>query len=153
MSQTKVTREHLEQSFAKLQGGVDKTVNDKKQTVAIAGGVLALLLLLIFFSLGKRSGRRRPPSSRSGGSDRGATPGSAVTVGPPPAQRPLQGVLGGSKGWLTVFAVMWGTKKVKTTFGKSEEVAATEVLKPGEFVTIRTITPPTRRERKAAKTS
>lgn len=62
-----------------------------------------------------------------------------------------KGVLGGSKGWLTVFAVMWGSKKVKTTFGKSEEVAATEVLKPGEFVTIRTITPPKRRERKALK--
>jgi hypothetical protein len=62
-----------------------------------------------------------------------------------------KGVLGGSKGWLAVFALFWGSRKLKTTFGRSEEVAATEVLKPGEFVTIRAITPPKRRERKAAK--
>ena len=59
MSQTKITREHLEQSFAKLQGGVDKTVNDKKQTIAVAGGIIALLLVLLFFSLGKRSGKKK----------------------------------------------------------------------------------------------
>ncbi len=62
-----------------------------------------------------------------------------------------KGVFGGSKGWLAVFAVMWGSKKVKTTFGRSEQIAASEVLKPGEFVTIRAIPAPKRRERKAEK--
>lgn len=59
MSQTKITREQLEASFAQLQGGVDKSVGDKKQTIAIAGGVVALLLLLFFFTLGKRSGKKK----------------------------------------------------------------------------------------------
>ncbi len=59
MSQTKITKEQLEATFAKLQGGVDKTVNDKKQTVAIAGGIVALLIVLLFFSLGKRSGKKK----------------------------------------------------------------------------------------------
>jgi uncharacterized membrane protein YvbJ len=59
MSQTKITREQLEASFAQLQGGVDKTVGDKKQTLAIAGVVMALLLLLLFFALGKRSGKKK----------------------------------------------------------------------------------------------
>jgi uncharacterized membrane protein YvbJ len=59
MSDKKVTREHLEASFASLQGGIEGSVNDKKQTIAIAGGVAALALLFLFFFLGKRSGKKK----------------------------------------------------------------------------------------------
>jgi hypothetical protein len=64
-----------------------------------------------------------------------------------------KGVLGGNRGWLAVFAVFWGGKKLRTTFGRSEEIAATEVLQPGQLVTIRAIKPPTRRQRKDARRS
>jgi len=59
MSDKKITREQLEASFASLQGGIEGSVNDKKQTIAIAGGVAALALLFLFFFLGKRSGKKK----------------------------------------------------------------------------------------------
>ena len=62
-----------------------------------------------------------------------------------------RGLLGGSRGWLAVGAVVWGARLIKRFAGRSEEIAATEVLRPGEFVTIRAIAPPTRRQRRAAK--
>ena len=62
-----------------------------------------------------------------------------------------KGLFGGQRGWLALGGLIWGTRFVKKTLGRSEEYAATEVLKPGEFVTIRAIPVPTRKERKAAK--
>ena len=62
-----------------------------------------------------------------------------------------RGVLGGSRGWMAVGGVFWGARLMRRYFGRGEEIAATEVLQPGQFVTIRAIAAPTRRERKAAK--
>jgi hypothetical protein len=62
-----------------------------------------------------------------------------------------KGLLGGSRGWLAAGGVFWGARLIKRTFGRSEEIAATEVLKPGQFVTIEAIRPLTRKQRKAAK--
>lgn len=59
MSDAKVTREQLEAKFAALQAGVEGKVDDKKQTIAIAGGVAALVLLFLFFALGRRSGKKK----------------------------------------------------------------------------------------------
>jgi hypothetical protein len=62
-----------------------------------------------------------------------------------------KGLLGGSKGWLAAGGVFWGARFIKKTFGRSEEFAASEVLKPGQFITIEALLPPTRKERKATK--
>jgi hypothetical protein len=62
-----------------------------------------------------------------------------------------KGLLGGNRGWLVLGGLFYGGRKLKTTFGRTEEVAAVETLKPGEFVTIRTIVPPSRRQKKSAK--
>jgi hypothetical protein len=59
MSDSKITREHLESTFASLQGGIEGTVNDKKKSAAIAGiGGLVLVLFLVFV-LGKRAGKKK----------------------------------------------------------------------------------------------
>lgn len=62
-----------------------------------------------------------------------------------------KGLLGGSRGWLAVGAVVWGPKLFSRFFGKTEEVIATEKLTAGQFVRLESIRPPTRRERKAIK--
>ncbi|MGD9702618.1 MAG: hypothetical protein AB7Q42_07600 [Acidimicrobiia bacterium] len=62
-----------------------------------------------------------------------------------------RGLLGGDRTWLALGGIVWGGRMIRKTLGRSETIAATEVLKPGEFVTIRTIEPPTRRERKSAR--
>ncbi len=62
-----------------------------------------------------------------------------------------KGLLGGSRGWLILGALFYGGRTLRSTLGRSEELAATEVLEPGQFVTIRAIAPPTRKQRKAAK--
>ena len=62
-----------------------------------------------------------------------------------------RGLYGDSRGWRTMWYLATVGGLVRRTFGKRPEVAAVEVLKPGQQVTLRTIRPPTRRERKAAK--
>jgi hypothetical protein len=62
-----------------------------------------------------------------------------------------RGLLGGSRGWLFVGGVFWAGRLMRRFFGRTAEIAATEVLKPGQFVTIAAIAAPTRRERRAAK--
>ena len=52
---------------------------------------------------------------------------------------------------MAVGGAFWGLRFVRRTFGKTETIAATEKLKPGQFVTIQAIKPETRRVRKAAK--
>ena len=64
-----------------------------------------------------------------------------------------KGVLGGSRGWMVLGGIFWFGTFLRRTLGKNPVVVATEVLRPGEFVTIRTISPPTRAQRRAAKTS
>jgi hypothetical protein len=64
-----------------------------------------------------------------------------------------RGLLGGSRGWLVTGGIFWGLRFLRKSLGKNEEVAATEILKPGQAVTIIAIKPPTRAERKAAKLS
>ncbi len=62
-----------------------------------------------------------------------------------------KGLLGGSRGWLAVGAVLWGRGFLKKMFGKNEEILATEVLKGGQFVRLESLVPPTRRQRRAAR--
>ena len=62
-----------------------------------------------------------------------------------------RGWLGGSRFWMVVGGAAWFVRTFRRVFGRNVEIAAVEYLKPGQFVTIRAIRPPTRRERKAAR--
>lgn len=62
-----------------------------------------------------------------------------------------RGLLGGSRLWMVVGGTFWAGRMIRQTVGRRETIAAREVLSPGQFVTIRTIRPPTRHERKAAR--
>jgi hypothetical protein len=54
---------------------------------------------------------------------------------------------------MAVGAMLWTPRLLKRLLGRNEEVVATEKLKPGQFVRLEAIAPPTRRERKAAARS
>lgn len=62
-----------------------------------------------------------------------------------------RGFFGGSRGWLVVGVVMFGGKALRRVLGRSEELVANEVLKPGQFIRIEAIRPTTRGERRVAK--
>lgn len=62
-----------------------------------------------------------------------------------------KGLLGGQRNWLAVGGVLWGFRFIRKTFGKSETIVATEVLKPGQFASIQAIRPDTRRDRRRAR--
>lgn len=62
-----------------------------------------------------------------------------------------KGFLGGSSGWMAVGFVVWGGRLLRKVIGRNEEIVATEKLEPGQFLQLRTITPPSRAERKAAR--
>lgn len=62
-----------------------------------------------------------------------------------------KGVFGGSRGWMAVGAVLWGPKLFKRFLGKNEEVIATEKLVAGQWLRLEAISPPTRKQRKAAR--
>jgi hypothetical protein len=62
-----------------------------------------------------------------------------------------RGLYGDSRAWRSVWYVVTVGGLLRRTFGKRPEVAAIEVLQPGEKVSLRTIPAPSRRERRAAK--
>lgn len=59
MAQQRITRDDLEAKFRSLQDEVQGKVNDKKQSLLVAGVGVAVVLLLLMFVLGKRSGRKK----------------------------------------------------------------------------------------------
>ena len=62
-----------------------------------------------------------------------------------------RGLMGGSNGWLLVGVVMYLPRVARKLFGRPERVVATERLRPGQFVRIDAVPPPTRAERRAAR--
>jgi hypothetical protein len=62
-----------------------------------------------------------------------------------------RGLYGDSRGWRTIWYVVTVGGLLRRMFGKHAEIAAVEVLEPGERVSLRTIAAPSRRERRAAK--
>jgi hypothetical protein len=63
-----------------------------------------------------------------------------------------KGLLGGDRTWLVLGGIVWGGRMLKKTLGKVEEVVAVEKLEPGQWMSLRTITPQERKaERKAAR--
>jgi len=55
------------------------------------------------------------------------------------------GVMGGHRGWRIVAAIIFGRRVLKKVMGRVPEVIATETLKPGQYLSIRTIDPRTER--------
>ena len=64
-----------------------------------------------------------------------------------------KGFLGGSRGWMIVGGTFWAARFMRKSLGKNEVFAASEILKPGDSILIRTIVPPSRKAAKAAKKS
>lgn len=62
-----------------------------------------------------------------------------------------KGVLGGSRLWLAIGAVLWSKSFLKKTFGKQEEILSTEKLTKGQFVRIDSLRPLSRKERAALR--
>ena len=50
---------------------------------------------------------------------------------------------------MAVAAVLWGPRIARKFFGKQETVIAVEKLTAGQFVYVESMTPPTRKQRKA----
>ena len=59
MSQKRITRDDLESQFRQLQDSVQRSVEDKKNSVYTAAAVGGIALLLIFFFLGIRRGKKK----------------------------------------------------------------------------------------------
>jgi hypothetical protein len=53
----------------------------------------------------------------------------------------FRGVLGRQRVWLAIGGVLWGTRLLKRLLGRNPEYLGTEVLAPGQFVSIRAIPP------------
>lgn len=58
-TETKISRQNLEDQFRSLQEEVTKKVEAKKQPALTAGIAGGLLLLLVMYLLGRRGGRKR----------------------------------------------------------------------------------------------
>lgn len=55
----KISPEDLQNKLQAFQNTVQGKVDDKKNTIAVAGGVALLVLIIFFFLLGKRSGKKK----------------------------------------------------------------------------------------------
>lgn len=62
-----------------------------------------------------------------------------------------KGVLGGNKVWLAVFLAISSRNFLKKRIGRHAELVATEVLTKGQFVSVQSIPPVTRRQRRALR--
>lgn len=62
-----------------------------------------------------------------------------------------KGVLGGSRSWMAVGAVLWGPRILRRVFGKQEEILAVERLTAGQHVRVESLRPLTRAQRKALR--
>jgi hypothetical protein len=62
-----------------------------------------------------------------------------------------RGLLGGNRTWMAVGGGLWLGRSARRAFGRTEEHVALDELKPGQGIEIRTIVPPTRRQRRQAR--
>ena len=62
-----------------------------------------------------------------------------------------KGLLGGSRGWMVVGAIVWAPRFIKRVTGRVPEFVAREVLRPGQTVCITAIPRPTPAERREAR--
>jgi hypothetical protein len=59
LSETRITRTDLEETFRSFQGGVTDEVESRKRQIVVGIAGVAVLVLLITYLLGKRRGRRK----------------------------------------------------------------------------------------------
>jgi len=59
MSQKRITRDDLESQFRQLQNSVQRSVDEKKNSVFAAAAIGGVALLVIFFLLGHRRGKKK----------------------------------------------------------------------------------------------
>ena len=59
MSQPRITRSDLEDTFRSFQGGVTDEVVSRKRQIAIGVAGVCVLIIVITFLLGKRRGHRK----------------------------------------------------------------------------------------------
>ena len=62
-----------------------------------------------------------------------------------------KGLLGGSRLWMAVGAIVWAPRFYKRVMGRVPEFVAREVLEPGQTVCIEAIPPPTAARRDASR--
>jgi uncharacterized membrane protein YvbJ len=55
----KVTRDDIERELRALQGDVRDKVDEKRNTMLIAAGVVGVIVVMVVFLLGRRSGRHK----------------------------------------------------------------------------------------------
>lgn len=61
-----------------------------------------------------------------------------------------KGLLGGDRRWLIIGGAFWGSRLLKKSLGKNEQIVTVEKMEPGQWMSLRTIPAPTRSQRKAA---
>ena len=64
-----------------------------------------------------------------------------------------KGLIGGDRRWLAIGGVFWAGRMLKKSLGKTEEIVTVETMQPGQWMSLRTIPPSTRRQRRADKKS
>jgi hypothetical protein len=64
-----------------------------------------------------------------------------------------KGLLGGERGWLVIGGVVWGVRLLRKALGKNEQFVTLEKLKPGEWMSIRALATPTRKQKRQARAS
>ena len=53
----------------------------------------------------------------------------------------VRGVLGGSRPWIVVAGLLWFARNARSLLGRTPEVAACEVLRPGESIVLTALAP------------
>ena len=62
-----------------------------------------------------------------------------------------KGLLGGDRRWLIIGGALWGGRALRKALGRTETVVTVEKMEPGQWMSLRTIVPPTRKERRAER--
>ena len=62
-----------------------------------------------------------------------------------------KGVLGGDRKWMYIGGAVWGVRSLRKALTKNEQIVALEKMEPGQWMSLRTIPPTTRRQRRAAE--
>ncbi len=62
-----------------------------------------------------------------------------------------KGLLGGDRKWLIIGGAFWGSRILKKSLGESEQIVTIEKMAPGQWMSLRTIPAPTRKQRKAER--
>ncbi len=55
----RVSKRDLENKLRALQGGVEETIQSRRQQIIAGGAALTALILIVTFLLGRRAGRRK----------------------------------------------------------------------------------------------